>query len=192
MGSTSTVTIGSDTITIYGSSAGMATFINGRFSPEATKWRLLSADDKARTLVSASQALDARLWQGSKTVSSQPLDWPRTDVVDENNASVDSATVPDRVVEAEYELALMIGTKPGVQTQANAGSNVKMLKAGPVDIEYFRPTDGVNAQPFPDRVMLLIGVFLSGSTGVTGSKSFGTSCVSSFDSCATDDRSQPF
>lgn len=139
-------------------------------------WSAASADTKASALVSATRNIDAQTWQGAKTVSSQALDWPRSGITD-----VESATVPQEVIDASILLAAMAVDDADALQSANNEDNVKRSKAGSAEVEFFRKTSTA-VTIFPATVQPLIGKWLSVgnvnagiSSGFTGTSNF-TDC----------------
>jgi hypothetical protein len=74
---------------------------------ERTTWTLASADDKIRSLVSATRQLDALPWVGERATTTQALAWPRTDA-EINGRTIASDEIPREVEEGTYELALAL------------------------------------------------------------------------------------
>lgn len=162
-----TVTVDGNTITIYGDLAGAKAYCAGIIGPSGDAWRALLDNEKSRSLVSARYYLDRQAWQGSRTDPAQALDWPREDVVYADSTPVPSDSVPVEVIDAEYELAVMLVADASTYTAADSGTNTKMLKAGPLEIEYFKPTTG-RATKLPQVIMDLVGEFLASAVAVTG------------------------
>lgn len=61
---------------------------------------------KSAALVTATRRLDEETFLGLKTTSGQALKWPRSGAFDEDGNEFDSATIPRRVKEATYLVAL--------------------------------------------------------------------------------------
>lgn len=126
-------------------------------------WRAALADDKARSLVTATRLLDRQVWQGRKASDAQALDWPRSGI-----AGVDDSAVPQAVVDATCELALSILDGSSVQTNATTEEQAKRLKAGSVEIENFRLSSSTDGAPrFPQIVHELVGQWLASSAPLT-------------------------
>lgn len=183
-----TVTIGSDTFEVYGSSAGLATYANGSWTWQATYAAAVatSANGPLRALVEATRLLDRQAWDGTKTSDSQALAWPRdgvTGIPPGASEAPDDGTTPDSIVVAAYELALAMLAKPGVVAGTSTTSNVQSVGAGPASVTFFSPTVGGR---FPDRVMELVGWAFGGTSGdivPLGSYASGTDGCSQFDTC---------
>src|SRR5262245_25196179 len=149
--------------------------------PGSAVWAAGSADYKARSLVTATRLLDRQCWQGEKTSPSQALQWPRTGVVDKYGDEVSSLAVPLLIEEATYELALAILVDPdGVQADPTSNQNLKKVKAGSAEVEFFRPE---LRGRFVTIVEELVGQFLCGSVNAASlSQAWGTDSESEFDS----------
>jgi hypothetical protein len=109
--------------------------------------------------------LEKQRWAGDKDVSTQALAWPRsgTGITD-----VEDDVVPQRVIDAQCELADMIADGTDVEGTTNTAEKVKRLKAGSVEIENFRGAEGA-AVRFPTQVHELLRDYLaSGAAGLVG------------------------
>ncbi len=185
-----TVTIGSDTFEVYGSSAGLATYANGSWLWSATYTAAVatSASGPLRALVEATRLLDRQAWDGDKTSSGQALAWPRDGVTatTPSGGEVTDGVTPDEIVAAAYELALAMLAKPAVVAGTSTASNVQQAGAGSASVTFFSPTAGGR---FPDRVMELVGWAFAGSSSgdivAMGSYASGTDGCSQFDTCDT-------
>ena|GEM_PF-1254628 len=156
-------------------------------------WKAVDTDTKARSLITATRLLDKQCFIGSKTASSQTLEWPRTGVTDADGNAVADDTVPTGIINGCIELAYELSQNAELETSKNTGSNDKRYRAGSVEIEYFRPggvmgTDGITR--FPVVVMECIREYLCGNAKGTPS-AFGTSDTSQFDNCDTYNLDEP-
>lgn len=141
-------------------------------SVNAATWRDLSDEEKARTLVSATRSLDAQRWKGTKTVSTQPLAWPRTGT---GVTGVEDAAVPNNIINASIELAAALADDAAINTQQNNEQRIQSLKAGSAAITFFRGAGG-DPTKYPANVMELIRDYLQGfGTNLGGVISSGTS-----------------
>lgn len=160
------------------------TYIGARFGPSYRAWEALTDDDKNRTLVSATSYIDSQQWQGTATgiVSGNVtfLQWPRSGI-----DGVDSTTVPTAIVNATFELAVLISADPDLPQGSDSGSNVQSLGAGPAQISFFRPlspADG-NATVLPPLVDRMIGRWLAGAAITIAGVITGGSSRSDFRDC---------
>lgn len=140
-------------------------------------WRIADAETKARALVTATRWIDAQCWQGDKLDPLQPLAFPRT---------IGSEAA---IAQASIMLAGLLVVDPalwdtlsGATVAADGGT--KRLKAGSVEIEYFRKLNfsvwssgavGI----FPRNIMAMIGEWLCAATG----GGMGLAGAVSFDTC---------
>lgn len=138
-----------------------------------------SADAQKQALVAASRMLDRQTWQGlpvAAVPSPQPLQWPRTGVVDKYGQAVSSASIPVNVIQGAYELADAILGDASVQTNTSTGSNVKReaLRVGRISLEEekFRSDVGT-AGRFPTIIQELLGQYLGGGAAAAEAFSFG-------------------
>lgn len=99
-------------------------------------WAALDDDDKGRALITASRYLAS-------------LDWV------DGVPSYD--TPPQAVVEATSLFAADIAAKPSLGNDASTGSNVKRVKGGEAEVEFFRPTEG---SALPSYLLRLLGALL--------------------------------
>jgi hypothetical protein len=187
-----TALIGATTYTVYGSVStddpgppdppgvlSADSYLNAKIG--ATAWAAGTADDRARSLVTATRVLDRMRWSGEKTSSAQPLAWPRTNVTYDDGTPVDSTVYPVEVVHAAYELAYLLLTDPTILDRTSGGQgNVKRVKAGTAEVEFWgQVSQGI----LPTEVMDIISVFLNGTAIFAGAlaRSYGTGYPSAFD-----------
>lgn len=165
------VTVDGTAYDVFVSLSDMILYAARLTTPAAAAFRALSAtpNEQSRFVLNAQTYLDRKLWQGTKTVANQTLSWPRVGVVDDKDLPVDSTTVPARMVSAECELAILLCGDATIYAALNSGSNLKNVKAGPVDVEFFRPITAFNgATVLPPILMDLVGVFLDGGEQMRG------------------------
>lgn len=175
-----TITIGSDNYEAYVEVADVDSYANG--SLNATAWDDLTEDDKGRAVVTATRWIDSQCWQGEKADPVQELAWPR--II--NGETVD---VEPKIALATELLSILTAANPELPDQMTgnvavaADGGTKRLKAGSVEIEYFRKLNFTvygngTVAPFPQSVMSLIGAYLCSALGRAGgnagSQSFGT------------------
>ena len=190
-----TVNVNGVNATIYGTLTGAQQYLEFAIGSGADAWRALvdagNDDQQGRLLVQAFRMLEAMTWAGAKTSDVQTEQWPRTGVEDIYGDEVDDATVPTNIVNGEYELAALLAATAALTSSALTGSNTKKLAAGPVSIEYFRPTDTLDtATVLPKQVMDLVGQYLASSTSTaSGATAYGVdpcdepAAESQFESC---------
>lgn len=149
-------------------------------SINSAAWDASSSSTKNKALISATRYLDRQLWQGVKTVDTQDLEWPRTGAFC-NGVQVDPNTVPDRIKEAQMEMAQKLISSPTLSNNLNTGSNTKRAKAGSAEVEFFRATKGTI---LPDVVQQLAGCFLKGFTTSSSGVGLGATATG-LDSCTS-------
>ena len=166
------VSIAGNAYPVYGSRARAIEYLNAH--PSGTTFTEGDFDDQGRAMITARRWLDRQSWLGDKTVSSQETAFPRDP----------DTTVPLAIEFASYELSLLILDDPEIMNQESQGSNDKVLKAGPVSIEFFSRTDGGGGSfsgkgVFPPQVADLIGPYLSSPVAVLAPYVGGTDRESS-------------
>lgn len=173
---TTTVTINGEDYDVYASVEEVDRYANGSLTADA--WQALTDDDKARVLVSVTRWIDSQCWQGEKIDPAQPLAWPRT---------VGALPV---IEQAAIMLSILLAANPELMDQmtgatVSADGGTKRLKAGSVEIEYFRALNFTvygssgRLDPFPRNIMILIGQWLCANQGgsvwgFAGSTAYGT------------------
>lgn len=170
----STIVIGGSSYEVYSDVDDADTYFNA--SSNFATWDAFTTDQKSRGLVSATRLLNRQVWSGTLTTVSPTtgLKWPRSSVTDCEGNAVDEDTIPDEVIEASQLLALYILDGTITTTSNTTQDRTKRLKADTVEIEYFRLEPSVAGGRFPTDVLELIGCFLSSSTQIAGSTSYGT------------------
>ncbi len=179
-----TVTIATIVYDVYGLTAdpvGDATdYLNAKLG--ASAWATASADDQARAIVSAARWIDrVSTFSGTKTVSTQELEWPRDNATCGTTAVADGTT-PDDLALAEFELALILIGDSTAQDASSQGSNVKRAKAGSAEVEFFGATTNTSADTkLPSPAHDMLKCFLTGATGsIAGGFATGTNNASEF------------
>lgn len=134
-------------------------------------------------LVTAFNIIERQTYEGEMTASppTQTASFPRTGLTDRYGDAVSSSVVPQAVKDAQMELAIALLANAQVASQANASGNIRRLRAGSAEVEYFRPTE---AGRFPAPVMELLGPFLDNGAsliGEAGGFAYGTDVESQFD-----------
>lgn len=190
MGTVATVTIGSDTFSVYALTASPAadatSFWNGRLGAEATAWGAATSDNRSRALVAATDWLDRAIGaklSGTKTVSSQPLEFPR-DGAFCNGTAITDGTTPDSVAKATFWLAGKLLVDASAANATGQGSNVKTAQAGTASVTFFAATLGTALDTrLPVTAMDYVKCLLSGA-GTASAAGFasGVDCDSAFSS----------
>jgi hypothetical protein len=142
-------------------------------SSEFAAWSAFSNSEKERGLISATRLIDRQSWLGAKEDSSQTLAFPRTGLTDCAGSEVSADESLVKATEGAQLLALDILSGSTVATSTTNESTTKRLKADTVEIEYFRLDKSQSAR-FDADVMEVLGCFLSSSSTLAGSMSYGT------------------
>lgn len=128
---------------------------------------------KSQALISATAELDTLPWLGVKTDPDQPLEWPRTGVVDRNGNPIPDDVIPRAVELATIELALR-RVKLGDPEAKNDSEGIKKLKAGTIEVEFDvsknRLSNGTTVVPLtliPETVLTLIRHLTAWNTEVS-------------------------
>ena len=142
--------------------------------PMSTPWD--DNDNKEASLIMATRLLDAFFrgsrvlapaygsiaafyrigptWNGTPTSTTQRLAWPRSGLLTQNGAALDSTTIPQEIKDATCELAGQLAVKDTTLDNAAAALGITDVKAGPVSVSF---RDGaILGKPLPDAVLLLI------------------------------------
>lgn len=161
----SQVTIGSTVYDVYADTATADEYLEAEVSAAATKWRDATQTDdtaKARALVTATRLIDRQNWPGSKTDEYQELDWPRTGT---GLSDVEDDVVPQDIINACILIAADTNNGVDVTGSASTDTRQKRLKAGSVEVEYFRDLNG--GTRFPQAIQELLARYLAGGTTIT-------------------------
>lgn len=177
----STITIGG---TDYVSNASVAE-ADAFLAVDAVRepvWTTLTVDQKGARLVQGTRRMNLLAWQGDKTGGDLQVDaWPRTGVTYASGNSVSTTEVPTGVEQATILLAGSIAIDAEVGDSGSSGTNVKRVKAGSAEVEFFRQTTGVPLQD--ETAYNLVKAFLAASgvaASLVGPFASGTDASSSF------------
>ncbi len=148
-------------------------YIQDRFGPTYAAWMQLDDTTANQTLVSAADYFHVLPWQGTATgtLNGQPTTfaWPRTGVF-VDGVEVDSTTVPSDVLDAWYQLAVLLFADPTLPGKLDQGSNVQSVGGGGVpSVSFFAPTSARQgtAPVVPVIVLRLVGKYLAAPSGVS-------------------------
>lgn len=141
-----TVSIGGTDYDSYADVAFADTFLAADIR-HATKWAAASADNKGRCLVGATRGL-------------QRLGWKDGDPPGFDN-------VATKVQEATALYAAAILEKPKLAGQTSTGSNIKKVKAGPAEVEFFSQDDSQNLPVPADVWAVMVESELLSDAGTT-------------------------
>lgn len=152
---------------VYGGLPAAINYIGAKFGQTSLAWLGLSSDQQGQTLVTATRYIDEQPWDGDATglVGTTPttLQFPRLGLK-RNDIDVDSTTVPPEVVQAVFELSILIAQKPTIVDQVDQGSNIQSVGGGGApSVSYFAQTSAARgtATVMPTVVQRLLGRFLA-------------------------------
>lgn len=164
------VTINSVAYQVYADVASADSYLGGSISSQAVAWQASSdTDKKARCLVEATRWLDQLSWKGT-AADADGLAWPRSGV-----DGYDQYTVPQVVINACIELAALFFSDADLKNTLNSTATAqKRLKAGSVEIEYFRGSKIETLTPIPTLIMSFIKSLLASSSASTIDGAYNT------------------
>lgn len=158
-----TVTINGDTYDAFVTVAEVDSYANASTTGET--WLALSDDDKGRAIVTATRWIMGECWKDPQPDPTAPV---------------------EPFISANILLALALASDPEIYNTLSGATvstdgGTKRLKAGSVEIEYFRKLNfgvfGSSVSPFPGNVMSLVRESMcnsGASWGNAGSSSWGT------------------
>lgn len=182
--SISTISIGGNDYTSYASVAEADIRLAIDPVRQAT-WDALTDDQKGTYLIAATNRLDLLNWAGEKTGgASQENQWPRTGVTYPDGTAVSTTEVPTEVENATIVLAGSIAIDTTTADYGATGKNIKSVKAGSAQVQFFRREYGVPLQD--ETAYKLVAAFLeagsiSSSFGILASGVDGESTFSDID-----------
>lgn len=190
-----TVTIGADTVEVYGGLTALKSYLNTTVGDGATAFRALTTDDdRGRLLVASTRYIDAQIWQGAATglagVTATTLQFPRSGLTNLDGTALDPTNVPQALINAAFEMTALLADDSSIAAAVDSGSNVGMLRAGSAELQFFQPQSAQigNVTSLPTPVDRLIGRWLAASsaalaqaiagvaTGLSGCSDFSTCC----------------
>lgn len=176
MATTATITIGTTDYTVYSLTSDAVQDADDYLAAKiGSTWSTASTLQKQQALISAARMMDRVVpWSGTKTSAAQALEWPRDDAINGcTGESVTDGTIPDEIAEAEFELANQLFLDSTLADGTGTGSNVKRVKAGSAEVEFFTPTiDSEYNTRLPVAANDLARCFMD-NTGTFGTR-FGT------------------
>jgi hypothetical protein len=127
-------TVGGAASNSYVDVATADTYFDNRTNAGA--WNnVVDTDDKARSLIMATDRIDQEKFRGNVASSTQRLKFPRTGISYDDGTAIPSTVVPRQVCNATMELALEILRGGTTDVLAATGlEQFKSIRAGTVDI----------------------------------------------------------
>ncbi len=95
-------------------------------------------------------------WSGAVQSSTQVLGWPRTSAEDAEGRAIASSTIPQRIKDAQCELAVQHIGSP-INAALDRGGDVRRERAGPVEVEYSEGAAAEQVKPLIERILLGLG-----------------------------------
>lgn len=125
----------------------------------ASVWSAATADQQKAAVVQATRAIDTLInWKGRRVAVDQARQWPRTGVMAEG-FTIESDTVPNRVVYATLEMAMALLERDRLADTA-ASQGVSALKLGQGALELELGADPQAAlKSIPEQVAALLEPF---------------------------------
>lgn len=172
MASPDTITISGTDYTVYAAVADVTDILQADYN-RATGWAALTSAQQDQAVVTATLRFDRLLWAGERTdPDTQVIAWPRTDMPAIDGITPGTSEFPTRLLRAFAFYCYDLTATADLETQQNAGSNQRRLKAGSVEIEFFRGTD-LEAGVLPKPYMELVGPWLGGPSIAVGALTGG-------------------
>lgn len=146
-------TVGTSTANSYVTVAEADTYFEASFGRPL--WATATPDNKAVLVINASRSLDSFMeWEGSKTNSTQSMEWPRKDTYDKAGLAYPSDAIPMPIKFAVYELCYHILANGGLNF---AEQTVDRVKVGPVDVEFSKGSTDSGIPKFVEFLVSHIG-----------------------------------
>lgn len=136
----------------------------------ATTWRAETDEDQQkRAIVTAARLLDRQPWPGDKEDEDQLPAWPRTGIT-----GLEDGEIPQALIDANALLAKFIHEGSSVETSNSTAGNVRRIKAGSVEQEFFYPTAKTGTRlPLPVHE-LIAGLLATDTSMISAAQSFDT------------------
>ena len=127
-----------------------------------TDWDALTDPAKELRLIEAAVYLDqSYTWKGRITLETQAMAWPRYDVYDKEGRLLVSTVIPQRVKDAQIELARLASTAALVTNDSQG--EVKSIQAGSVGITFKDAQNVTEGAKYRSIDRLLAGLYVSRS-----------------------------
>lgn len=127
----------------YISLADASTFLNnyyGEYDDEAAAFLGFGTSRQELILRRAAYDLDRKYrtrWKGFKRIQAQCLDWPRVDVVDEDDYDIPEDSIPRRLQRAQVEIAKRLAAGVAMFEDRDRGGRIQSEKVDVIAITYF-------------------------------------------------------
>lgn len=147
-------TVGSSDANSYATVSAADTYFDERL--QVTGWTGESADPKERALIMATRRIDQEKFTGWKDTEGQALKWPRAGARDDDGVEFSTASIPEIVKQATYEMALHLLNKDDDSEDYLGPTGLeqfKEAKVGPLEVKM---RSGFDAGDLPDNVARLL------------------------------------
>lgn len=125
--------------------------------PVANEWASATTEQKNAALAQATRLMDTLRWCGFRKTVAQPLQWPRSSVLDREGWGVNALTIPPQIRDACCEFAIRLIAD---DRAADAGGLApETIKVGPLDVGVQR------RRPIPASVLEMVREFLASGSG---------------------------
>ena len=151
-------TAGASTANSYASVAEADAYLAVR--GDTSTWTALNTGQKESKLQWAAIYLDTLTFKGTRSTSTQALQWPRIGVWDRDGYTVASDAIPQALKNAQAEMAFQLVANDW--TQGLGPVSNETLSVGSISLgrETYRP--------FPAAVLALLRPFLASTPGASG------------------------
>ena len=128
-----------------------------------SEWNSASSGDKSAAIVMATRSLCYNYsYGGTRTEETGSLDWPRTDVTDEDDYDLASDTIPQFMKDATSEFAFLL-LREDSTVAANISGSLKELEAGDVSLVW-NQMDSDELPEIPKSVQRIISFYVASSS----------------------------
>lgn len=134
-------------------------YLEGEYDIASAAFLALSSAQKETTVRRAAYDLNRKYrqhWKGYKVSYAQSMDWPRANVVDEDNYNVPSSSIPTVLKRAQIEFARKIASGIDVFSDQPRGGRTKSERVDVIAVEYF--PNAPSGMVFEDVDYLLSGL----------------------------------
>ena len=122
---------------------------------------IIIAGTASHLLLNSMDTIETRSYQGAKTLSTQPLSWPRTGVI-ANGISIGVNEIPVDLKTAQIVTALSIDA--GVDPMGTISPAVKREKVDVIEVEY---QDGASSRSYDPKINAYLAPFLAFGGGMS-------------------------
>lgn len=149
-------TVGGTSSNSYLTLVAAGAYFLGRLSVD--DWDAADEHEQEAALIMATARLDLESYVGSPVSYLQRLQWPRYGAYTRNGASIASTAIPQDILDATCELALLILADPAIVGGDSGLADFQNLRLGSLDV-----TPRINANSgLPSQVLRLIASFRVG------------------------------